>query len=71
MAPKTSVEVYSIKEEKLPVWVDFSGKTEAFKDVAVVARVKGNLEKRFFEPGDQVKKVINYLKSKIVNMKLF
>jgi RND family efflux transporter MFP subunit len=55
-APKKSVEVYKIKEEKLPVWVEFSGKTEAFKDVAVVARVKGNLEKRFFEPGDYVKK---------------
>lgn len=55
-APKTAVEVYSIKKEKLPVWVDFAGKTEAFKDVAVVARVKGNLEKRFFKPGDHVKK---------------
>ena len=53
---KTDVKVYSIKEEKIPVWVDFSGKTEAFANVAVVARVKGNLEKRFFEPGDQVKK---------------
>ncbi len=55
-APKTSVEVYSIQEEKIPIWIDFSGKTEAYKDVVVVARVKGNLEKRFFKPGDYVKK---------------
>jgi len=53
---KTEVKVYSIKEEKIPIWVDFSGKTEAYRNVAVVARVKGNLEKRFFEPGDFVKK---------------
>lgn len=55
-AVKQSVEVYSVKEEKIPIWVEFSGKTEAYKNVAVVARVKGNLEKRFFEPGDYVKK---------------
>jgi len=55
-ALKKSVKVYSIKKEKIPIWVDFSGKTEPFANVAVVARVKGNLEKRFFEPGDQVKK---------------
>ena len=55
-APKKSVEVYNIRAEKLPVWVDFAGKTEAYKNVAVVARVKGNLEERFFEPGDFVKK---------------
>ena len=45
-----------MKEEKIPIWVEFSGKTEAYTNVAVVARVKGNLEKRFFEPGDYVKK---------------
>ena len=55
-APKKSVEVYSVKEEKIPIWLEFSGKTKAYKDVAVVARVKGNLENRFFEPGDYVKK---------------
>ncbi len=55
-APKKSVEVYSVREEKIPIWVEFSGKTEAYKNVAVVARVKGNLEERFFEPGDYVKK---------------
>ena len=55
-APKTNVEVYSIQKEKLPIWIDFAGKTEAYKNVSVIARVKGNLEKRFFEPGDYVKK---------------
>ncbi len=55
-APKRSVEVYVVKKEKMPIWILFSGKTEAYKDVAVMARVKGNLEKRFFEPGDYVKK---------------
>ncbi len=55
-APKRSVEVYSVKKEKIPIWIVFSGKTEAYKEVSVMARVKGNLEKRFFEPGDYVKK---------------
>ena len=55
-ASKISVEVYIVEEEKIPIWIDFSGKTEAYRDVAVVARVKGNLEKRFFEQGDYVKK---------------
>ena len=54
--PKIEVKVYSIKKEKIPIWVDFSGKTEAYRSVAVVARVKGNLEKRFFKPGDHVEK---------------
>ena len=55
-APKTEVNVYTLKKETLPIWIEFSGKTEAYNDVAVVARVKGNLEKIFFKPGDTVKK---------------
>lgn len=54
--PKTSVDVYTLTKEKHPIWITFSGKTEAYSDVAVVARVKGTLEKIFFKPGEHVKK---------------
>jgi RND family efflux transporter MFP subunit len=54
--PKTAVDVYTLKKETLPIWIEFSGKTEAYSDVAVLARVKGTLEKIFFKPGDHVKK---------------
>jgi len=54
--PKVNVEVYSINKETLPIWVDFAGKTEATKEVVVVARAKGNLEKRFFKAGASIKK---------------
>jgi len=54
--PKTAVDVYTLKKETLPIWIEFSGKTEAYNDVAVLARVKGTLEKIYFKAGDHVKK---------------
>lgn len=53
---KVDVDVYSIKEETYPIWIDFSGKTEAYKDVSVVSRVSGELQKIYFKAGDRVTK---------------
>lgn len=54
--PKKEVEVYVVKDEKVPIWIEFSGKTKAYQNVDVIARVKGILEKKFFKAGDIVKK---------------
>ena len=58
VAPKEviqKVQVHTISKVAYPIWVNFSGKTNAFKTVNVVARVKGELEKRYFKAGDLVK----------------
>jgi len=51
-----SVNVHTLKKQTYPIWVDFSGKTQAFKDVTIVPRIKGELKKKFFKAGDMVKK---------------
>ncbi len=53
---KVDVDVHTLKKEQYEIWVDFSGKTEAFKSVNVTSRVGGELKKIFFEAGDNVKK---------------
>lgn len=50
------VKVHTMKKQAYPIWVDFSGKTEAFKSVEVISRVNGELKKIFFQAGSQVKK---------------
>ncbi len=58
VAPKEviqKVQVHTMSKVAYPIWVNFSGKTDAFKTVNVVARVKGELEKRYFKAGDLVK----------------
>lgn len=45
-----------MKKETYPIWVDFSGKTEAFKNVEVTSRVNGELKEIFFKAGEDVKK---------------
>jgi len=52
----TKVDIHTIKKQTYPIWVNFSGKTEAFKNVSITSRVTGELENRFFEAGDDVKK---------------
>jgi len=54
--PKASVDVYTLTKEKHPIWITFSGKTEAYNEVNVVARVKGVLESIYFKPGEHVNK---------------
>jgi RND family efflux transporter MFP subunit len=51
-----AVKVHTLKKEAYPIWVDFSGKTQAVDEVMVISRVTGELKERFFKPGDTVKK---------------
>lgn len=53
---KVEVEVNKIVKKTYPIWVDFSGKTEAFKNVEVTSRVSGELKEIYFKAGDEVKK---------------
>ena len=51
-----AINVHTLKEEAYPIWVDFSGKTQAVDEVMVISRVTGELKERSFKPGDTVKK---------------
>ena len=53
---KIEVQVNTMKKETYPIWVDFSGKTEAFKNVEVTSWVNGELKEIFFKAGEDVKK---------------
>lgn len=53
---KIEVEVNKVTKETYPIWVNFSGKTEAFKNVEVTSRVSGELKEIYFKAGDEVKK---------------
>jgi RND family efflux transporter MFP subunit len=48
--------LHTLKKEAYPIWVNFSGKTQAVDEVMVISRVTGELKERFFKPGDTVKK---------------
>lgn len=54
--PKVEVKVHTMKKETYPIWVDFSGKTEAKNSVFVTAKVAGELKEIYFKAGDTVKK---------------
>lgn len=53
---KIEVQVNKITKNTYPIWVNFSGKTEAFKNVEVTSRVSGELKEIYFKAGDEVKK---------------
>lgn len=53
--PPLPVEVIVVQAEQLPIWVEYTGKTEATKRVEVRARVAGRLEEALFAEGDYVK----------------
>jgi RND family efflux transporter MFP subunit len=55
-APPLPVDVITVNMEKVPLWFEFTGKTEATKRVEVRARVAGRLEKILFLEGDYVEK---------------
>lgn len=59
---KVAVNVYTLQNETYPIWVDFSGKTEAFKNVEITSRVNGELKEIFFKAGESVKKGQNLFK---------
>ena len=50
------VNVHTLQKEHYPIWIRFTGKTQAFDEVDVIARVGGELKAYHFKPGQQVKK---------------
>jgi RND family efflux transporter MFP subunit len=54
--PPLSVEYVVAKEEPIPIWLEYTGKTAASKRIQVRARVAGILEKVLFKEGALVEK---------------
>ena len=54
--PPMPVEVITVKNANIPVWVQYTGKTQATSAQEVRARVAGILEKVYFTDGEYVKK---------------
>ncbi len=54
--PPLPVEAVTVKKEKVPIWIEYTGKTEASKRIEVRARVSGTLEEVLFKEGDYIEK---------------
>ncbi len=54
--PPIPVNVVTAAKENVPIWIEYTGKTEASQRVEVRARVAGKLEETLFNEGDQVEK---------------
>lgn len=54
--PPLPVETITVQEEQVPIWLEYTGKTEATKRIEVRARVSGTLEEVLFDDGDFVQK---------------
>lgn len=54
--PPIPVNVVTAAIENVPIWIEYTGKTEASQKVEVRARVSGKLEEILFNEGDQVEK---------------
>lgn len=54
--PPLPVEIVTVNKKKVPIWVEYTGKTEASKRVDVTARVSGRLEQVLFKEGDFIEK---------------
>ncbi|WP_428737797.1 efflux RND transporter periplasmic adaptor subunit [Sulfurimonas sp.] len=54
--PPLQVETITIKQQEIPIWTSFTGKTKASSDQEIRARVSGILQERYFNDGDFVKK---------------
>ncbi len=54
-APPLAVETITVHKEPIPIWLEYTGKTEATKRVEIRARVAGSLEKIRFIEGDHVR----------------
>lgn len=54
--PALPVETIIIKERNIPIWMPYTGKTQASSSQEVRARVQGILEEIFYKDGDFVKK---------------
>lgn len=56
ISPPVKVEIVTMKNENMPIWTEFTGRTKASSEQEVRARVQGFLEEIYFEDGDIVKK---------------
>ncbi len=54
--PALPVEIITIKEKNIPIWMPYTGKTQASSSQEVRARVQGILEEIYYKDGDYVKK---------------
>jgi len=54
--PPIPVNVVVAAKENVPIWIEYTGKTEASQRVEVRARVAGKLEEILFNEGNQVEK---------------
>lgn len=52
--PPLPVEFFVVEQEDIPIWIDFTGKTEATKRIEIRARVAGRLEEILFKEGEYV-----------------
>ena len=53
--PPLKVESITVKKEKFPIWLQYTGITKATSDQEVRARVSGRLQKIYFKDGQNVK----------------
>src|SRR5688572_3616493 len=53
--PAPTVEITTVTPQDTPIYAEFPGQTYARDLVEVRARVDGYVEKRLFQPGQQVK----------------
>jgi len=53
--PPLNVETVTVEKKKFPLWMQYTGMTQAVSSQEIRARVSGRLEKRFFEDGAYVK----------------
>ena len=54
--PPLTVEIVTVNKEQVPIWLRYTGKTEATKRVEVRARVAGRLDEVLFQEGDYIEK---------------
>lgn len=54
--PPLPVETITVQKEPIPIWLEYTGKTEATQRIEVRARVSGTLEEVLFNDGDFVEK---------------
>ncbi len=54
--PPLPVETITVQKEKVPIWLEYTGKTEATQRIDVRARVSGTLEQVLFKDGEAVSK---------------
>ena len=52
--PPLPVEFFMVEQDDIPIWLEFTGKTEATKRVEIRARVAGRLEEILFKEGEYV-----------------